>query len=298
MNPFFQTNIPTTKEMWKNEPNKFRQWIILLGASLLIFATLLVISIILVSTNISSIRSDLLDIMQKNISVNDWDQNSAESGVNHFIYFRLIGASVFMAILIIVGLVLYGITVYKAYKNKTFSKISGFTIYFSEFVGFLAMILMVYQFSTMVSFTQIMKENSGIIVWVSAQVFSITLFVFAWQVSRIRKQFAYAEKIEEMKKNPQFQEMQAQMQNLFAQAQQNSGNYGPTAGKTTQNDNSNSSPINAEASEIKESPEVTELKKLKIEELRNIAFQLSISGYDKMSKDELIEIIIRVTNGE
>ncbi len=289
MNPFFQAKTPTTKEMWENEPNKFRHWIILLGIGLLIYMTLIITSIILVSIGYTDLKKIFSDIYTAN-KVNNPDSSAGRDVLVNYIVLPSI-----TGLLTVASILLYTTTTHASYKAKSFSKLSGFSIYFSEFIGLFAIFNAVRILFSSTSVLQEIGQNPGALLSIIAQFFSIALFIFATQVSKIRKKFIYSERMETLSKSPEFTQMQEQMKTFFNQAQtgQNpSTAYGPVPTQTT-------TPVNpAVQTKVQEAPEVTKLKKLKISELRNIASQLSISGADKMKKDELIATIIRVTNDE
>ena len=111
--------------------------------------------------------------------------------------------------------------------------------------------------------------------------------------------FVNIERMEALEKSPEFQQMQEQMKNFFNAAQNGqtpSSSYGPTSTSKAEPVKAKVKETPVETNEPKEAPEVTELKKLKVAELREIANKLSISGADKMTKNELVSTIIRVTN--
>ncbi len=287
MNPFFQANTPTTKEMWKNEPNKFRQWIILLGIAMVIFLAITAAGLILVITD----KSTLQDSLSKAIANTKGFTGDSDKTASQRIIMSFIVMPAIMILMTITSISLYATTLMKSYKAKTFSKLSGAAIYLPEFIGIFSLFGAVFSSWSVIANVD---NHVGAILSIAAQWFAIILLIFAWQVSRIRKTFIHIERMEELKKSPEFQQMQEQMKTFFNAAQSGqtpSSAYGPSSANAQPAD-IKETPVE----EVKEAPEVTELKKLKIEELREIANKLSISGSDKMAKNELVATIIRVTN--
>ncbi|TCG11098.1 Rho termination factor N-terminal domain-containing protein [Mycoplasma todarodis] len=287
MNPFFQANTPTTKEMWKNEPNKFRHWIILFGIAMAIFLVMTIAGLALVLSD----KSTLQDSLSKAIAGTKGFTGDADQWASRRILMSFIVMPIIMICMAIAGAVLYGMTLVKSYKNKTFARISAAAVYLPEIVGLFSLFNAAFSSWSMIS---IVDNHVGAILSITSQWFAVILLIFAMQVSRIRKTFIHIERMEELKKSPEFQQMQEQMKNFFNAAQSGqspSAAYGPTPTPNAQSADIKETPV-----ETQEAPEVVELKKLKIEELREIANKLSISGATKMSKDELVATIVRVTN--
>ncbi len=284
MNPFFQANTPTTKEMWKNEPNKFRQWIILLGISLVVFLVLTVAGLALVLADRDTLHASIERAAAKTNGISDPSKAATQK-----IIFSFIATPLIMMVMTIISIGLYGTTLVKSYKSKTFSKLSGAAIFLPEIIGMFSLFGAIWSSWSLIS---IVDSHPGALLTIASQYFAVVLLIFAWQVSRIRKTFIHIERMEALKKSPEFQQMQEQMKSFFNAAQNGqtpSSAYGPSA-------NAQPADVKETTAEVKEAPEVTELKKLKLEELREIANKLSISGSEKMSKDELVATIIRVTN--
>ena len=284
MNPFFQADTPTTKEMWKNEPNKFRQWIILLGISLIVFLALTIAGLALVLADRDTLHASIEKAAANTNGISDPSKAATQKIILSFI-----AAPAIMMVMTMVSIGLYASTLIKSYKSKTFSKLSGAAIFLPELIGMFSLFGAIWSSWNLIT---IVDKHPGALLTIASQYFSVVLLVFAWQVSRIRKTFIHIERIEILKKSPEFQQMQAQMKSFVDAAQKGqtpSSAYGPTS-------NAQPADIKETSAEVKEAPEVTELKKLKIEELREIASKLSISGSSKMSKDELVSTIIRVTN--
>ncbi len=295
MNPFFQTEAPTTKEMWKNEPNKFRQWIIMLGISMIIFLTITIVGLAMVLSTKDSLHSALSTAFQNTKGFSGDPDKSATTTL----FLRFVSLPAAMIAIILISIILYSASLVESYKAKSFSKLSAPSIFLPELIGMFALFGAISSMANSSLITAV-DGNVGAILSIVAQFFAIVLLFFAWQVSRIRRVFVNIERMEALEKSPEFQQMQEQMKNFFNAAQNGqspSSSYGPSA-------TPNSDPIqkakvkekSVETNEPKEAPEVTELKKLKIAKLREIANKLSISGADKMTKNELVSTIIRVTN--
>ncbi len=285
MNPFFQANTPTTKEMWKNEPNKYRQWIILFGISMIIFLTLTLIGLILVFMNKDSLHTSITNSLENSKN----SKGDPSKVATQRIIFSFIAIPIIMIVMTIASTGLYGITLLNSYKEQTFSKLSGPAIYLPQFIGMFSLFGAIFSSYNVIS---MVEGNVGAILSIVAQYFSIILLVFAWQVSKIRKTFIHIERMEALKKSPEFQQMQEQMKTFFNAAQSGqtpSSAYGPTP-------ETPKAKVKESDAQLNDAPEVVELKKLKKAELIEIANKLSISGSDKMSKDELVATIVRVTN--
>ncbi len=281
MNNIFGGNVPTLKQLWKDEPSKFRQWIILFGIILFVTMTLSITSFILVLLNQDNIQNSLSKSWSSLIT----NEAQRVGAIKSHVLGNYIVMPGLVCLLSMSALILYIITTIKSYKLKSFSKISSYSVYISEFIGFMAIFDIVSAYRSII-YT---GNNVALIIALVVKFLSVTMLIFAMQVSKIRKSFLGIERIEQMQNNPEFQQMQEQMKQFFNQAQSGQSYHSPFGTPVTP------TPNDVKKEKNKESKEVTQLKKLKIEELRNIAKKLSISGSEKMKKEELIKFIIRAT---
>lgn len=138
------------------------------------------------------------------------------------------------------------------------------------------------------------------------------------QVAKIRKAFAISERVEQIKASPQYQAMQAQMNQMQANGQgpmmNPMGGMGPMGPVSTPQPETPVQPANAGQTTVGTNVapiqpavkrELTPLEKqtkklsaMKVGDLKALAKKLSISGYSTMKKNELVDNIIRITEGK
>ncbi|MCP4337232.1 MAG: hypothetical protein GY679_05300 [Mycoplasma sp.] len=299
MNPSIQP-MPTEKELWKDEPNKLRAWIILFIFSMLVFSILSIVGAALTITQEKSFLDKIVSVADPDLTKHEHsalEHNTAKIIKTSFIAFPLI-----YGILALVGIIYFVSILPNSYKKNTFSNLPVYPLYLSYFVGFVAFFNLVGTYKSI----NIVKEFSGPLLIICTTFLSILLFFFALRVGKIRRIFISAKAYEDFQKfqqSPEFQEMQRNMQNFFNQANSGQTPNSPFETKSTSTNagpktsNKGPEPQQADIKEQnEESPEIKELRKMSIEDLRKIGSGLSISGYAKMSKEDLMKSIIRVTN--
>lgn len=300
-------DVPSTEELWKDEKSKYRHWIILFGISIIIIFALLLTALILNAVHGDSIKESLFNWgngkinfngiktgnnEQYNIDLNAWS--------NHYWKFNIIITQSVKIIIVLIGIILYFSTVQKAYKNKTFSHLSSWA---TMAIGIGALMGM-WQLFSLFNNNAIFSYSEGIYDFI-LYILPIGIFIFVSRpVVVIKRKFAYSEKIESIKNSPQYQQMKQQMNGQTGPTQPNNmGPMGPMgqpfpngstpkeAGKSTQ-----PQPVKKEltASERR----TKELMNMKLEDLKEVAKKLSISGYDIMSKKETVEAIVRITEND
>ena len=314
-------NVPTTKELWKNEKDKYRLWIVMFAITLTAITALAIVTFILGLVNSGSIEHDIRASLSGNqpdkitdpVKIHDWENEVTNSFlVGKFKVFPGIIAG-----LLLIGLVMYVVTLVDAYKRKSFSKISKWTtlvISIGTFYGIYMLVSMAWQHGSVLFDV----KPEGIIVFM-LYVSSILVFIGgSMQVSRIRKKFAISERVEQIKASPQYQAMKAQMDQYQANGQgpmmNPMGGMGPMGPVSTPQPATPSTPANAGQTVVGEKPTVVQpavkrelsplekqtkkLSAMKMDDLKSLAKKLSISGYSTMKKTELVNNIIRITGGK
>ena len=287
---FSPQNVPTPKELWKNEKSKYRVWIILFGFSILGILTLSLIGLILNASNKDEVVKNLISWggspsstltfskgVDQEIAINNW--------ANRFYRNDLIITPSIKVTVLFIGLVLYISTIIDCYRKKTFSAISKW----STFVIGVGAIIGVYQLFTIWNGTPIFSYAYGIYNFVG-YIAPILVFIFvSIPINKIRNQFLISERITKLKNSPEFKNFQEQMKN----------NQNPMAGVSPFiNPSFNQVPKTSSEenkANVNENSNLQKLRKMRIAELKVIAKKLSISGYNTMKKDELIDSILRVS---
>ena len=314
-------NVPTTKELWKNEKDKYRIWIVMLTITLTAITVLALVSFILGLINSESIESTIKTSLRDNVpskitdpgKISEWKDEVTNSLLVRS--FKVFPGIIFG--LLLIGMVMYIATLIESYKRKSFSKLSKWT---TLVIG-VGAIYGIYMLISMIQSKSIILEiqPEGIILFM-LYVSSILVFLGgSFQVSRIRKQFAISERVEQIKASPQYQAMKAQMDQMQANGGPMMNPMGPTGmgpmgPMSTPQPPMSTKPTNAGQTTMGSQPsvvqpavkkELTPLEKqtkklsvMKVDDLRSLAKKLSISGYSTMKKSELVDNIIRITEGK
>ena len=312
MNPFLmQKDIPVISDLWKNEVNKYRLWVILFFVGIVTIATLSLISIVLRATGMTDA------IITK--YMNDYNASVAASKAIDFasakkayLISMIIWPSVLFS-LVCFSILLSIITIRQSYKQHNFGLISWGAIFIIQFSAFFALIN-VMNFLFLNKGATMMNGNPGTIFTMIVMFLYIPIWYFANRVSRIRKLFILSIRMEKLKSDPNYQNMQQQMQQFMSNSNNRSPfGFNPRSNNSNFNQNNNKPNTNAvkpnktpsnnpnvpvqQASNVPAASETDkQLAKLKIGQLREIAKKLYISGYDIMSKQELITSIKKATN--
>lgn len=286
---FSPQNVPTPKELWKNEKSKYRVWIILFGLSILGIFVLSLIGLILNASDKDEVVKNLISWgkspsstlrfaqgVDQDIAINRW--------ANKFYRNDLIIIPSLKVTILFIGLVLYISTIIDCYRKKTFSIISKW----STFVIGAGAIIGVYQLFNIYYGTPIFSYAYGIYNFIG-YIAPILVFIFvSIPINKIRNQFLISERITKLKNSPEFKNFQEQMKNNQNPMGVVSPFMNPSFNQT-QNNNEENTKIKNNNSNLEK------LKKMKIIELKTIAKKLSISGYKTMKKIELINSILRVS---
>lgn len=301
--------VPTTTEMWKDEKTKYRHWIILFGVSILAIFGLLLAGLIVNLVNEHEIKDSLIKWAEKG-NINMPSNITAPTEVATYIsdwaskYWRsslIIVQSIKLA-LVFIGVILFISTVYTAYTKKSFSHISKWAttiVGLGALVGVWQLLSLIWGASPVFSYPQ------GIYDFI-LYILPIAVYIFVSQpINKIRRQFAYSERIEQIKNSPQYKQMMEQMEAMQnGQAGSNPmGPFGPMSQPQPTNPMAAAPMAAAPAQPVKKEltpseKRAKELSNMKVEELKAIAKKLSISGYSAMKKEELIENIIRITEND
>ena len=319
MNPFAMGNVPdvpTREELWKDEKSKYRIWIVLFSISLLAIFALFLTSVILNALNEDDIVEEIQKFYLKN-NQSYYEQyaipaNKALSDSEGFWKNSMIYGGIKLG-LVAVSVVLFFTTLVDSYRHHSFEKISKFASYIvglSAFIGMWQLTSMLFHTKTdpTLHFDEGVFQFAGYLVPIL-----IWLFV-SIPVNKMRREFQVSAAVEKIKADPRYQEMvNAQMNgespfgsmsmgpmgpvSPFAQPQtQAPNNQAPKSPFTPQNQQGLDPSAYAQARELTpEEKREIELKTMTILELKKVAKQLSISGYQEMSKTELVEAIMRVS---
>lgn len=312
MGPGALDAVPTTEKLWQNEKEKYRHWIILFAISILAIFALLIVGLVLNIAHETRIKHDLASWGYGKIEFSgadnpttgdlanpdpaatkylpklvDWASNTWRS--------KVITQSL-KAGFVGIGVVLFASTVYQSYQNKSFAKISGWA---TMTVG-LGAIMGVWQLMSMWIHKDysIFSYSEGIYDFILYILPIVVFFFVSRPLNKIKRQFAYAERVQMIKQSPQYQQMMQQAESMRnGTGQPNMGPMGPMGqpmpmGPTAATP-AKAAPVPKELTEKEK--RVKELSSMKIAELREIAKKLSLSGIDEMKKAELIDAIIRVS---
>ena len=299
-------NLPTTKELWKNEKSKYRHWVIILAIGLLVITVLTLTSFILNLIDRDLVVKNLKDnYKETNKGVTYTDQYLTSWANGYFVRYTIVYTSLII-IALLAGIIWYFVSLIEVYKQKNFAKLSQWP---TLIVGVGAMISFIQLASILFSREEqssILISDASILMFSSRIIYILIYFAASAPISRVRRIFTLSDRVEKMKNDPQFQAMQRQMQNAYQSGQMPYGPFGPvgqnqgTQAKTQAQPQSqqelDKKSQNPPPKEVKEQdPELERLKRLSLEKLKQVASRLSISGYKSMKKDELIEAIMRVT---
>lgn len=308
MNPFMmQQDIPKIKDLWKNEVDKYRLWIILFIIGVFSIAILSFVAILLNGLSINTGINAYWKIMDanapKNVTI------TYEQARLSYLSTMII-VPTFMLLLIITALILFSITIVRSYKTHNFARLSWGSIFIVQLSAFFALINIT-QFLFMGARSVQLSSNSGSIYSFIIMFLYMPIWFFANRVSNIRKLFLRSEQMEKLKNDPNYQNMMRQMQQLsqnmsntqspFGFNPYNQNNTNTTSSKNTTNNAQkktnkvSSATSHAQQSTSKLSEIDKQLAKLTIKQLREIAKKLYIFGYESMSRVDLISSIKRAT---
>lgn len=267
LNDFFK--IHDENKLWGYEKSKFRSFII---GSCLVIALLLFL--ILVQKGI-----ELFSLIKKS-------NNVAFTDLVSWIPFSLliIGLHTYVSITFYLG-------VAKSYKHKSFANLSGGSMLFYGFMAFICAIELIFTLSSRLNKSNTQLSPIDITTLVLNIVINLSFFVSYWAVIRptrtIYSVFVNAKKMAELN---QLLNNNTEMSNMFNMM-----------GMNIQPKEPNSTNINEEKAQIIDTKNdarkanVDKLLNLPNNQLFKIAQHLSISGYDKMSKEELANLIVDIT---
>ena len=297
-------NLPTTKELWKDEKSKYRHWVIILAIGLLVITVLTLTSFILNLIDRDLVVENLKDNYKERYK-GATEEHSTSWANGYFVRYMIVYASLII-IALFAGIIWYFVSLIEVYKQKNFAKLSQWP---TLIVGVGAMISFIQLASILFSSEEqssILISDASILMFSSRIIYILIYFAASAPISRVRRIFMLSDRVEKMKNDPQFQAMQRQMQNAYQSGQMPYGPFGPVGQNQEAQAKTQAQPQsqqeldkksqNPPPEEIKkEDPELERLKRLSLEKLKQVASRLSISGYKSMKKDELIEAIMRVT---
>lgn len=289
-------NVPTTKDLWKNEKQKYRHWMILFGIGLLAVFVLYSIGFIINLIDKELIMQKLIAEVRKDTNISDPKSLAESRFLTHFVIFpSIVVSSLFIAI------ILYVVTIIKSYLQHSFAHFSLWLIYIVSFGALFSFI----QIVTMLTSAKLLMQFTGsIFIFITLTLFVVFYFTTATKVSRIRKQFAYSEYIQKLKNDERFMKFQQNMQNsmgegnMFGNTSWRNNPFGPQSvnPQTSITDPNKAISTNLQVPiDIKMHKQYNKLQAMSIEKLKEIGKKMSISGMELMQKDELVETIIRVS---
>ena len=297
----FMEDVPTTKELWKKEKPEYRQWIILFGIGMIVIFAMLLAGIIMNVKNEVNIKKSLFAWAQTHLSI-PADIKDKETYMHNWASYywkmSLVMIQSVKLFFVFIGIVLYTTTVYHSYKQKSFSKISKWATFVVGFGAFMG----VWQLFSLISSSPLFSYSEGIFDFINF-IFPIVIFAFvSIPLNKIRRSFQISERMEQIKNSPQYKSMQEQMKSNQQNPMGNPYGYNNPYGPSTVNNNMQQpvSPVvnpvvDKEQENSKKNNKITKLNNMKINELKEIAKKLSISGYYYMKKSELVQAIIRIT---
>ena len=284
---FSPQNVPTPQELWKNEKSKYRVWIILFGISIFGILALSLVGLILNASNKTEVIQNLINWGNSSSSTLRFAKGvdvdiAIDNWANRFYRNDLIITPSLKVTVLFIGFVLYISTIIDCYRKKTFSVISKW----STFVIGVGAIIGVYQLFNIYYGTPIFSYAYGIYNFIG-YIAPILVFIFvSVRINRIRNQFLMSERFSKLKNSPEFKNLQEQMKSGQNPISPLSPFINPSFNQTQSTNEQN---------KIDKNSNLEKLKKMKMIELKAIAKKLSISGYNTMKKEELIDSILRVS---
>lgn len=273
------------EQLWEEDHKTFYWWIGALFLSLTVIIGFLIAMLVIFVNDRDQIAKLWLD-----------DLNSANPSVasknKEFVNTRIIAELVKLIgnlIAFSASFGLLGFTFFKSIKTKTFANLSSLPtgiIFFLTFFNFLSL------FDPLidgVGFNAYLKYSNYYIfsIIVIKVIYILVWFLVSRNVSLIRRLFTRAETLEKMEtffaNHPEAEAMRNQGYGF----PNNQAGSNSQAGNSEINNRPNSSPKSAKEND----PIYQRLISLDEKGLHQVAKQLSISGYDAMEKNELINVI-------
>ena len=282
MNNPNMAKVPTIKELWEKERSEHRPWMILFGIGLLVVLALMIASLIVALVSKSEIISSQEDYYRQT------DSSLSEIGVEQKAYKYFLMKVIFPSVaslLISISLILYAHSLYVSYKSKSFEHISGLPLTVMTIGFFYSSVQII---TDLISFSGSTSGTSGILSFISPYVF-VAIYIFVGsKVSKIRNEFKRSSFVE---KNPQ----------MFGNVQQGMSPMPNNPFVNTRNAQFNK-PVNIQENEVvaptQEQERLEKLKAMSKNQLEILAKKLSISGFETMNKDSLIQTIIRISKND
>lgn len=270
------------EQLWEEDHKTFSWWIGALFLSLTVIIGFLIAMLVIFVNDRDQIAKLWLD---------DLNNSSSSASLNNKEYVDTqltveLVKQIFYLITFSVSLGLLGFTFFKSVKSKTFANLSSlptgiiFFLSFLTFFDFLNLLVIrgniafgsFLKYSNYFIFSFIVVKVIYILVW----------FLVSRNVSLIRRLFTRAETLEKMEtffaNHPE------------AEAMRNQG-FNPAANSQAANPEINNRPNSSPKSAKENDPIYQRLISLDEKGLHQVAKQLSISGYDTMEKNELINVI-------
>ena len=269
----------TTKDLWEQDRKWFNLWILGFFVCLLVLLALNIVIIAQYALDASGIKTRYSELLIANSN----DVKNADLYAENYWRYGIIDGSINSAI---VAITIYSLihSFILSYRRKSFSSISTWPtlfVFIQAIYSFFSLFkLLIYGITLKTSF-EITWAN--IISFSLSFVYLLTWFIFSRNVALIRRIFFFSEKMSEM--NNIYSEM-------FNNGHTHVHNQESTLNNSTNNSNSENN------SDYKNNQTWLRIYNLGDEQLKELAKKLSISGYESMSKDELVKIIFEIYNSQ
>ncbi len=281
-------NVPTPKDLWKNEKQKYRHWIILFGIGLFVVLAFYLTGAVLNIVNKDSIILALQEQYK--------DFPKSETLVqNAWITQHLVFPSLIISLLSI-GLFLYVITITKSYLHTSFAQISLLSISVISFGALFSFIQLIMFLISLSRKPFNFNSMGSIFIFITSILFIVVYFTSATKVNRIRRQFAYSEYVQKLKTDERFINFQDHLKNSMVN--QSASPFAPGIINPIVAPMPAANNQETKINDLKTNDQYEKLNAMSIEKLQEIAIKLSISGVELMQKNELISTIIRVSSSK
>lgn len=300
-NGFDLPKVPTVKELWKKEKSEYRHWVILFAIALLALTALATTILVINSMNFTTISKWIQDYN------NGTDANKLLPGQPNYMDEKSanmsaiweIAPNAFQVIGLLTAATLFVSTIFKVYKQQSFAHLSRWSTWMVGFAAFMSVLNLISMMWNRAVMDYLTSTPSGIFAIVFYVLSIVIWALISAPLARIRVAFARSAYVEKMQADPQFQQAKAQYEAMMRAAQGMQGAqspFGPAPVAPQTTTDANGQVVTPATPEV--SPEKKRLEGMSLAQLKKVAAELSISGASSMKKDELIEAILRVTQGD
>lgn len=279
MNPFFNKNTPTVEELWKDEKSKYRKFAVGSVVSS-IFLSLLSIALCLVSIFIFALGDG---------STQDQAQNRISDK-----YASMVIQCISVVIILFIT-IKFLISIKNSYRNKSFEHLNLGTLMvfgFISFIGFIEILgFLIYHQNTSNSYLEPLQITRIVLNIIFSLASVVLYYAFFRNLRIIAAKFINARNFELFTKEVENMDPSNPLYNLFK-------SMAPEKQEMTDKPNMVEEPAEIIDNDNKEhkKQQIQKMLDLPIQNLYIIAEKLNISGYDKMDKEELANLIYKITN--